>query len=71
MLWEWKTSISRGEKNPKIHCYHCDKVFYDNTGTFYFDLRKEEYIFDLAMKIAMKGMNEEAIVDVLRTEPAT
>ena len=62
------TSISRGKKNQKIHCCHCDKVFYDNTDTFYFDLHKEEYIFDLAMKIAMKGTNEEASVDLLRTE---
>ena len=34
----------------------------------YYDLRKEESIIDLALKMAMKGMSEEAIVDVLGIE---
>lgn len=36
--------------------------FLDHTGTLYYDLRKEEHIIiDLALKMAMKGMSEEAI----------
>jgi len=59
------TSISRGEKVRKYICHHCGKVFNDHTGTFYYDLRKDEQIIDLSLKMAMKGMSEEAIADVL------
>lgn len=56
------TSISRGEKNQKIHLPPLRQRFLDHTGTFYYDLRKEEHIIiDLALKMAMKGMSEEAI----------
>ena len=65
------TSISRGEKIRKYICRHCGKVFNDHTGTFYYDLRKEEHIIDLALKMSMKGMSEEAIADVLGITPAT
>ncbi len=43
----------------------------DYTGTFYSDLRKEEFVIDLALKMAMKGMSEEGIADVLGITPAT
>jgi transposase-like protein len=59
------TSISRGEKVRKYICRHCGKVFNDHTGTFYYDLRKEESVIDLALKMAIKGISEEAIADVL------
>lgn len=65
------TSISRGEKTRKYICRHCGKVFNDHTGSVYYDLRKEERIIDLALKMSMKGMSEEAIADVLEIEPAT
>jgi len=65
------TSISRGEKTRKYICRHCGKVFNDHTGTFYYDLRKKEHIIDLALKMAMEGMSEEAIADALGIEPAT
>src|SRR5450759_2946705 len=65
------TSVSRGEKVRKYICRHCDKVFNDHTGTFYYDLRKEESVIDLALKMAMKGMSEEAIADVLGITPLT
>ncbi len=65
------TSISRGEKTRKYICHHCGKVFCDHTGTFYYDLRKEESIIDSALKMAMTGMSEKAIADVLGIEPAT
>ena len=50
------TSISRGEKTRKYICRHCGKVFNDHTGSVYYDLRKEERIIDLALKMSMKGM---------------
>jgi transposase-like protein len=65
------TSISRGEKTRKYICRHCGKVFNDHTGSIYYDLRKEERTIDLALKMSMKGMSEEAIGDVLEIEPAT
>ena len=52
------------EKKPENTLLPCGKVLCDHTGTFYYDLRKEEYIIDLALKMAMTGMNEEFIVDV-------
>ena len=65
------TSTSRGEKVRKYICRHCGKVFNDHTGTFYYDLRKEERVIDLALKMSMKGMSEEGIADVLEIKPAT
>jgi transposase-like protein len=65
------TSISRGEKVRKYICRQCGKVFNDHTGTFYYDLRKEERDIDLALKMSMKGMSEEGIADVLGIKPAT
>jgi len=59
------TSVSRGEKVRKYICRHCGKVFNDHTCTFYYDLRKEEHVIDLALKMVMKGMSEEAIANVL------
>ena len=50
------------EKKPENTLLPCGKVLCDHTGTFYYDLRKEEHIIiDLALKMAMKGMSEEAI----------
>jgi len=46
------TSVSRGEKVRKYICRHCGKVFNDHTGTFYYDLRKEESVIDLALKMS-------------------
>jgi transposase-like protein len=65
------TYISRGEKTRKYICRHCGKVFNDHNGSIYYDLRKEECIIDLALKMSMKDMSEEAIADVLEIEPAT
>jgi transposase-like protein len=65
------TSMSRGEKVRKYICRHCGKVFNDYTGTFYYDLRKEERVIDFALKMSIKGMSEEGIADVLGITPAT
>jgi transposase-like protein len=65
------TSVSRGEKVRKYICRNCGKVFNDHTGTFYYDLRKEERVIELALKMSMKGMSEEGIADVLDIKPAT
>lgn len=65
------TSISRGEKTRKYICRQCGKVFNDYAGSVYYDLRKEEHIIDLDMKMSMKSMSEEAVADVLKIKPAT
>jgi transposase-like protein len=65
------TSTSRGEKVRKYICRDCGKVFNDHTGTFYYDLHKEERVIDLALKMSMKGMSEEGIADVLGITSAT
>ena len=65
------TSTSRGEKVRKYICRDCGKVFNDHTGTFYYDLRTEERVIDLALKMSMKGMSEEGIADVLGITSAT
>ena len=65
------TSTSRGEKVRKYICRDCGKVFNDHTGTFYYDLRKEERLIDLALKMSMKGMSEKGIAEVLEITPAT
>lgn len=49
------------KKTKKYICRHCGNVFCDHTDTFYYDLRKEEHVIDLALRMAMKGMSEEAI----------
>jgi len=56
------TSMSRGEKVRKYICRHCGKVFNDHTGTFYYDLRKEERVIDFALKMSIKGMSEEGML---------
>jgi hypothetical protein len=46
------------KKTKKYICRHCGNVFCDHTGTFYYDLHKEEHIIiDLALRMAMKGMS--------------
>ena len=65
------TYISRGEKTRRYICRHCGKAFCDHTGTVYHDLRKNEKIIDLALKMSMKGMSIEAIAEVLEIEPAS
>ena len=62
------TYINRGEKTRRYLCRHCVKVFNDHTDTFYHNLRKAEKTIDLALKMSMKGMNIEAIADVLEVE---
>jgi len=65
------TYISRGEKTRRYISRHCGKAFCDHTGTFHYDLRKDENIILLALKMSMKGMSIEAIDDVLEVQPAS
>ncbi len=61
-------------KNRKVRkyiCHECGRVFNDRTDTFFDNLRKDESIIILALKMAMKGMSIEAIADVLEVKPAT
>jgi hypothetical protein len=46
-------------------------VFNDRTDTFLDNVRKDEFIIKLALKMVMKGMSIEAIADVLEVRPAT
>jgi len=55
----------------KYICRECGKVFCERTNTFFYNLRKEEFIIQLALKMAMKGMSVEAIADVLEVQPVT
>ncbi len=58
-------------KVRKYICHECGRVFNDRTDTFFDNLRKDESVIILALKMAMKGMSIEAIADVLEVKPAT
>jgi len=61
-------------KNGRIRkyiCRECGRVFNDRTNTFFYNLRKEEFIIQLALKMAMKGMSIEAVADILEIQPVT
>ncbi len=52
-------------------CRSCGRAFCDRTNTLYYDLRTDEGTIELALKMAMKGMSNEAIADVLGVQPVT
>jgi transposase-like protein len=61
-------------KNKRVRkyiCHECSRVFNDRTNTFFDNLRKEESIILLALKMVIKEMSIEAIADVLEVNPAT
>ena len=61
-------------KNKRIRkyiCCECGRVFNDRTNTFFYNLRKDEFIIRLALKMAIKGMPIEGIADVLEVQPVT
>jgi len=61
-------------KNGRVRkyiCRECGRVFCERTNTFFYNLRKDEFIIQLALKMAMKGMSVEAIADVLEVQPVT
>jgi len=47
------------------------KHFCDRTNTFFYNLRKEEFIIQLALKMTIKGMSIQAIADTLEVQPVT
>jgi transposase-like protein len=61
----------KGKRIRKYICRECGRVFCDRTNTFYYDMRKEESIVMLALKMSIKGMSIEAIADVLEIQPIT
>ena len=61
----------KGKRIRKYLCRKCDRVFCDRTNTFFYDMRKEESIILLALKMSIKGMSIEAIADVLEVQPIT
>ena len=55
-------------KNKRVRKYICrirGRVFNDRTNTFFDNLRKDESVIKLALKMVIKGMSIEAIVEVL------
>ena len=63
-------------KNKRVRkyiCRECGRVFNDRTGTFFDNVRKEESVVKLALKMAIKGksMSIQAISDVLEVQPST
>lgn len=61
-------------KNKRVRkyiCLECGRVFNDRTGTFFDNLRKDEFIIKLALKMAMRGMSTEGIAEVLEIRPST
>jgi hypothetical protein len=61
-------------KNKRIRkyiCRECGRVLNDRTNTFFDNLRKDESVIKLALKMVIKGMSIEAIVEVLEVQPAT
>jgi transposase-like protein len=61
-------------KNKRVHkyiCRECGRVFNDRTDTFFDNLRKDEFIIKLALKMAIRGMSNEGIADVLEVQPVT
>jgi len=55
----------------KYICRECGRVFNDRTSTFFSNVRKDEFIVQLALKMAIKGVSIEAIADILEVQPAT
>lgn len=55
----------------KYLCHECGRVFCDRTNTFFYNLRKEEFIIQLALKMTIKGMSIQAIADTLEVQPVT
>ena len=61
-------------KNKRVRkyiCRECGRVFNDRTNTFFSNFRKDEFIIQLALKMAIKGMSIQAIAEVLEVQPAT
>ncbi len=55
----------------KYICRECGRVFNDRTSTFFSNVRKDEFIVQLALKMAIKGVSIEVIADILEVQPAT
>ena len=61
-------------KNKRVRkyiCHECGRVFNDTTDTIFNNLRKDESVIQLALKMVIKGMSIEAITDVFEVGPAT
>ena len=61
-------------KNKRVRkyiCRKCGRVFNDRTDTFFNNLRKDEFIIELALKMSIRGMSIEGIADVLEVQPVT
>jgi len=61
-------------KNKRVRkyiCRECGRVFNDRTDTFFNNLRKDEFIILLALKMAIRGMSIKGIAEVLEVQPIT
>ncbi len=55
----------------KYICHECGKVFNDRTNTFFDNVRKDESVVILALKMAIKGMSIQSIAELLEVQPST
>jgi transposase-like protein len=55
----------------KYICCECGRVFNDRTDTFFDNLRKDDSVIKLALKMVIKGMSIQAIAGLLEVQPAT
>ncbi len=61
-------------KNRRVRkyiCRECGRVFNDRINTYFYNLRKDESVIELALKMSMKGMSIEGIANVLEVQPVT
>ena len=61
----------KNKRVQKYICHECGRVSNDRTDTYFNNLRKDESVIQLALKMVIKGMSIEAVADVLEVEPAT
>jgi hypothetical protein len=61
----------KNKRARKYICRECCRVFNDRTNTFFSNIRKDEFAIQLALKMTIKGMSIEAIMEILEVKPAT
>ena len=60
-----------GKRIRRFLCRSCGRAFCDRTDTFYYGLHTNEKTIELALKMSIKGMSNEAIAEVLEVQPVT
>jgi len=60
-----------GKRIRRYFCHSCGGAFCDRTNTAFYGLHTSEDTIELALKMSLKGMSNEAIADVLEVQPVT